>query len=113
MWDYQSQTLLETFEVTELPVRAAKFVARKLWIVTAADDLMVRVFNYNTMEKIKTWEAHTDYLRHLAVHPSLPYIITCSDDMTIKLWDWDRNFENKLVYEGHSHYVMQVIESPA
>jgi coatomer subunit beta' len=80
--------------------------------VTGADDLMVRVFNYNTMEKVKTWEAHTDYLRNLAVHPSLPFILTCSDDMTIKLWDWDKNFECKLVYEGHSHYVMQVVFNP-
>mmetsp|Transcript_28597 Transcript_28597/g.72007 ORF Transcript_28597/g.72007 Transcript_28597/m.72007 type:complete len:1045 (+) Transcript_28597:152-3286(+) len=112
LWNYQTQALLKTFEVTELPVRASKFVSRKQWIVTGADDLMVRVFNYNTMEKIKTWEAHTDYLRNVAVHPSLPYILTCSDDMTIKLWDWDMNFDCKLVYEGHSHYVMQVVFNP-
>lgn len=28
--------------------------------------------------------------RHIAVHPTLPYILTCSDDMLIKLWDWDK-----------------------
>ena len=28
--------------------------------------------------------------------------------MTIKLWDWDNNWECKITYEGHSHYVMQV-----
>jgi WD40 repeat protein len=95
-------------QVTELPVRAAKFIARKQWIVTGSDDLNIRVFNYNTMEKIKTFEAHTDYLRYVAVHPSLPYILTCSDDMTIKMWDWDKNWECKQTYEGHSHYVMQV-----
>ena len=44
----------------------------------------------------------------VAVHPTLPYAVTCSDDMTIKLWDWDNNWECKMTYEGHSHYVMQV-----
>ena len=33
LWNFQSQTLLKTFEVTELPVRCSKFIARKQWIV--------------------------------------------------------------------------------
>ena len=28
--------------------------------------------------------------RSLAVHPSLPYLLSASDDMLIKLWDWDK-----------------------
>jgi coatomer subunit beta' len=44
-------------------VRAAKFVARKQWIVCGSDDMFIRVFNYNTMDKVKAFEAHTDYIR--------------------------------------------------
>lgn len=44
-------------------VRTAKFVARKQWVVTGADDFFVRVYNYNTMDKIKSFEAHSDYIR--------------------------------------------------
>ena len=29
-------------------------------------------------------------IRCLAIHPSLPYILSCSDDMLIKLWDWEK-----------------------
>jgi len=112
LWNFQTQTLLKTFEVTELPVRCSKFIARKQWIVCGSDDLTIRVFNYNTMEKIKTFEAHSDYLRNVAVHPTLPYVVTCSDDMTIKIWDWEKNWECKQMYEGHSHYVMQVVFNP-
>ena len=46
--------------------------------------------------------------RHIAVHPTLPYILTCSDDMLIKLWDWDKGWQCTQIFEGHSHYVMQV-----
>lgn len=57
------QTLVKSFEVTELPVRAAKFVSRKQWVITGSDDMFIRVYNYNTMDKVKTFEAHTDYIR--------------------------------------------------
>lgn len=41
------------------------------------------------------------------MHPTLPYIITCSDDLTIKCFDWDKNWKCVQVFEGHTHYVMQ------
>ncbi|KAJ7569395.1 hypothetical protein O6H91_01G111000 [Diphasiastrum complanatum] len=112
IWDYQSQTLVKSFEATELPVRSAKFISRKQWIVAGADDMMIRVYNYNTMDRIKLFEAHTDYIRSVAVHPSLPYVLSSSDDMLIKLWDWDKGWTCTQVFEGHSHYVMQVTFNP-
>ncbi|WIA18293.1 hypothetical protein OEZ85_009758 [Tetradesmus obliquus] len=112
IWNYNDSTLVKSFEVTELPVRSAKFVARKQWVVCGADDMQLRVYNYNTMDKIKTFEAHTDYIRSIAVHPNLPYVLTSSDDMLIKLWDWDKGWACCQVFEGHSHYVMQVVFNP-
>ncbi|XP_028091588.1 coatomer subunit beta'-1-like isoform X1 [Camellia sinensis] len=112
IWDYQSQTMVKSFEVTELPVRSAKFVARKQWVVAGADDMIIRVYNYNTMDKIKVFEAHADYIRCVAVHPTLPYVLSSSDDMLIRLWDWDKDWMCTQIFEGHSHYVMQVTFNP-
>lgn len=104
------QTLVKTFEVCDLPVRASKFVARKNWVITGAvsinisykytrialvfmhiygvlnifslfflqDDMQIRVFNYNTLERVHMFEAHSDYIRCIAVHPTQPYILTSS-----------------------------------
>jgi hypothetical protein len=52
--------------------------------------------------------AFTASCRSIAVHPNLPYVLTSSDDMLIKLWDWDKGWACCQVFEGHSHYVMQV-----
>ncbi|KAI9895490.1 hypothetical protein PsorP6_018754 [Peronosclerospora sorghi] len=114
-WDHvplKIPSLVKTLEVSTLPVRNAKFVARKQWIVASSDDMQVRVFNYNTMDKVTSFEAHTDYICHIEVHPTLPCFLTCADDKTIKLWDWDKNFTCKQVFEGHGHYVMMVKFNP-
>lgn len=93
-------------------VRSAKFIARKQWVVAGADDMYIRVYNYNTMDKVKVFEAHTDYIRCVAVHPTLPYVLSSSDDMLIKLWDWEKGWVCTQIFEGHSHYVMQVTFNP-
>eukprot|EP00126_Sphaerothecum_destruens_P006585 Sdes_comp19433_c0_seq1m10814 len=112
IWDYETQTMIKSFEVSELPSRCAKFIHRKNWVIAAADDMHIRVFNYNTLEKVATFEAHSDYIRCLAIHPSQPYVLSSSDDMLIKLWDWEKNWSCTQVYEGHSHYVMMVKFNP-
>ncbi|XP_069957216.1 coatomer subunit beta' [Cherax quadricarinatus] len=112
VWNIESQQLVKSFEVCDLPVRASRFVARKNWVVTGSDDMQVRIFNYNTLERVHQFEAHSDYVRCIAVHPTQPFILTCSDDMTIKLWNWDKKWSLQQMFEGHSHYVMQIVINP-
>jgi hypothetical protein len=33
IWSYVSQSIVKTFELTDVPVRAGRFIARKNWIV--------------------------------------------------------------------------------
>ncbi|RMY38716.1 hypothetical protein D0865_13024 [Hortaea werneckii] len=112
IWSYTTQSIIKTFELTDVPVRAGRFIARKNWIVCGSDDFQLRVYNYNTSEKITTFEAHPDYIRAIVVHPTQPFVLTASDDMTIKLWDWDRGWKCVSVFEGHSHYVMGLSINP-
>lgn len=49
---FQASSLVKSFEVCQLPVRCARFIVRKQWFITASDDMHIRVFNYNTMEKV-------------------------------------------------------------
>ncbi|XP_047450209.1 coatomer subunit beta'-like [Mugil cephalus] len=112
VWNHETQMMVKTFELCDLPVRVARFVARKHWVIAGADDMQLRVLNYNTLERVYMFEAHADYIRCIAVHPTQPYVLTSSDDMLIKLWDWDRKWTCSQVFEGHAHYVMQVVINP-
>ena len=33
------------------------------------------MFNYNTLERVAAFEAHSDYVRCIAVHPAQPFIL--------------------------------------
>ncbi|KAF7432578.1 hypothetical protein PC9H_004520 [Pleurotus ostreatus] len=112
IYNHETGALIKTFEVAEVPVRCVKFIARKNWFVAGSDDFQLRVFNYNTHEKVTTFEAHPDYIRCLAVHPSASIVITGSDDMTIKAWDWEKGWKNIQIYEGHTHYIMNLAFNP-
>ncbi|CAH1104485.1 unnamed protein product [Psylliodes chrysocephalus] len=112
VWNHENQQLVKTFEVCDLPVRAAKFVPRKNWIVSGSDDMQIRVFNYNTLDRVHAFEAHSDYVRSIVVHPTQPYILTSSDDMLIKLWNWEKAWACQQVFEGHIHYIMQISINP-
>lgn len=93
-------------------VRSAKFIAHENWFVAGADNGFIHVYNYEIKEKMIEFEAHQDFIRSLAVHPNLPYLLTASDDNTIKIWDWEKGWLCTQIFEGHSHYVMQVAFNP-
>jgi WD40 repeat protein len=41
IYNYDTQAILRTFPITDVPVRAGRFVARKNWIVTGSDDFQL------------------------------------------------------------------------
>ncbi|KAF8886974.1 coatomer protein [Infundibulicybe gibba] len=89
IYNHETGAIVKTFEVSEVPVRCVKFIARKNWFVAGSDDFQLRVFNYNTHEKVTAFEAHPDYIRCLTVHPTA-----------------------SIIYEGHTHYIMNLAFNP-
>ncbi|KAF8324305.1 coatomer beta [Cantharellus anzutake] len=112
IYNIDSGASIRSFEVAEVPVRCVQFIARKQWFVAGSDDFQLRVFNYNTHEKVAAFEAHPDYIRCLTVHPTLPIVLTGSDDLMIRAWDWEKSWKCTQVYEGHSHYIMNLAVNP-
>ena len=40
------------------------------------------------------------------------FCLQLADDMMIKLWDWEKKWQCSQVFEGHTHYVMQIVINP-
>ncbi|KPI86581.1 putative beta prime cop protein [Leptomonas seymouri] len=113
LYNYQTQALIRSFDTgTGLPVRCARFVPRLQSFVCGCDDMNVRVYNYNTMERTKMFQAHDDYIRSVAVNDQLPLVLTCADDMTVRQWDWSKGWALQMTYEGHQHFCMAIAFNP-
>lgn len=58
-----------------------------------------------------TLKGHTDYIRTVQFHHELPWILSCSDDQTIRIWNW-LNRTLLTTATGHEHYVMSAFFHP-
>jgi WD40 repeat protein len=64
-----------------------------------------QVWNYKTRKCLFTLNGHLDYVRTVFFHHEYPWIISASDDQTIRIWNWQsRNCI--AILTGHNHYIM-------
>lgn len=52
-----------------------------------------------------TLTGHMDYIRTVSFHQEHPWILSCSDDQSIRIWNWQSR-SCVAVITGHNHYVM-------
>jgi coatomer subunit beta' len=108
IYNYNTQTLTKKFEVSSQPIRSAIWAGED-WIVTAGDDLQIRIFNFHTTQKLHQFEGHKDFLRKVIFNEGGQYIMSCSDDKTIIRWsNIGGKFQKNGSWEEHKHFVMDV-----
>ncbi|CAL5034601.1 unnamed protein product [Urochloa decumbens] len=72
---------------------SVKFIARMQWVVYGDFHGFISVRTYvDKLSEIKSFRAENDVVTALAVHPTHSYLLSCSKDNLIKLWDWDQGW---------------------
>lgn len=113
LWNYETQVLIRSFDTgTGQPIRCGRFIPRLQCFACGCDDMNIRIYNYNTMERVRVFQAHEDYIRSVAVHDQFPILLTCGDDMTIRQWDWSKGWSLQMTYQGHQHFCMGIAFNP-
>lgn len=64
-----------------------------------------QVWNYKQRKCIFTLLGHLDYIRTTFFHKNYPWIISSSDDQTVRIWNWQSR-SSIAILTGHNHYVM-------
>jgi WD40 repeat protein len=73
---------------TRAPVLSAvKFLADGTKILTAGDDHCLHLWDVKTEKLQRSWEAHKDWIRGLAIHPESTHVATISNSGQFKIWN--------------------------
>ncbi|KNH07380.1 coatomer subunit alpha-like protein [Perkinsela sp. CCAP 1560/4] len=138
VWDVETKVKLLANEcVHNGPIRSVDFHPTQCHMLcSGGDDTVVRVWSiehdkliassasrdisYSTSASrclkspvlCASLAGHTDYIRSTQFHPKFPWILSASDDQTMRIWDWS-NRSCLVVCHGHEHYVMCARFHPA
>ncbi|KIJ61628.1 hypothetical protein HYDPIDRAFT_31228 [Hydnomerulius pinastri MD-312] len=107
LWNYRMGVLVDRFEEHEGPVRAVAIHPSRALLVTGGDDYKIKVWDLRPQSRrcLFTLHGHLDYVRTVQFHHEMPWILSSSDDQTIRIWNsTSRNCI--AILTGHSHYVM-------
>ncbi|KAL4254742.1 Coatomer subunit alpha [Abortiporus biennis] len=107
LWNYRMGVLVDRFEEHEGPVRGVAIHPSRALLVTGGDDYKIKVWDIRPQNRrcLYTLHGHLDYVRTVQFHHEMPWILSASDDQTIRIWNsTSRNCI--AILTGHSHYVM-------
>ncbi|KAF8164085.1 WD40-repeat-containing domain protein, partial [Pholiota molesta] len=107
LWNYHMGVLVDRFEEREGPVRAVAIYPSRVLLVTGGDDYKVKVWDIRPQNRrcLFLLHGHLDYLRTVQFHHEMPWILSCSDDQTICIWN-STSRQCIAILIGHSHYLM-------
>ena len=72
--------------------------------VTASWDRSANLYNVESGSLLQTLQGHDDQLTHVACHPTMRLVATCSEDTTFRLWDFRETIHSVSVFQVWRKY---------
>ncbi|KAL7563657.1 hypothetical protein ACA910_013393 [Epithemia clementina (nom. ined.)] len=90
LWSLVDGSCLSVFSAHENWVRAVLIHPSGQYIISAADDKSIRVFDIKAQRCLRSLEhAHDHFITSIDMHPTLPILVSGSVDQTIRCWQLD------------------------
>jgi platelet-activating factor acetylhydrolase IB subunit alpha len=75
------------------------------YLASGSRDRTVRLWNAVLGQCLMVFTAHDSWVRSVVLHPSGKYILSCSDDKTVRVMDIKENRCMRTINEAHSHFI--------
>jgi platelet-activating factor acetylhydrolase IB subunit alpha len=90
LWKLSEATCLATFVAHENWVRAVLIHPSGNYIISASDDKTIRVFDISAQRCLRVLEkAHDHFVTSIAMHYTLPILVSGGVDQTVRCWQLD------------------------
>ncbi|XP_035218148.1 pre-mRNA 3' end processing protein WDR33-like isoform X1 [Stegodyphus dumicola] len=99
LWNGLTFNFETILQAHDSPVRCMVWSHNDVWMVTGDHAGYVKYWQSN-MNNVKMFQAHKEPLRGISFCPVDTKFVTCSDDGTVRIWDFLKCFEEKIL-RGH------------
>jgi len=76
-----------------------------MFLCSGSRDRTMRLWLVQDGVCVKTMRGHDNWIRDVLFHPSGKYILSCSDDRTVRVWDLVKYGKCKFKVEAHASFV--------
>ncbi|XP_049770252.1 uncharacterized protein LOC126108925 isoform X2 [Schistocerca cancellata] len=99
LWNGLTFNFETILQAHDSPVRTMVWSHNDVWMVTGDHAGYVKYWQSN-MNNVKMFQAHKEAIRGLSFSPTDHKFVTCSDDGTLRIWDFMRCHEERIL-RGH------------
>ncbi|KAI0345250.1 dynein regulator [Trametopsis cervina] len=75
------------------------------YVVTGSRDLMIKLWDTQNGQLIRTFAGHDNWVRGLVFHPNGKYLLSASDDNSIRVWEIKTARCIRTVDKPHGHFI--------
>ncbi|ELP89793.1 coatomer subunit beta'-2, putative [Entamoeba invadens IP1] len=109
VWGLNSNSPHFTLEGHEAGVCCVAYLQNdtRPYLLSAGEDTVIRVWDYQTKACVSQLEGHTDVIWSLKCHEDLPIIASASEDSTVRIWNIQTNkIERVLNYDFERNWTL-------
>eukprot|EP00826_Nyctotherus_ovalis_P044059 TRINITY_DN471_c0_g1_i1.p1 TRINITY_DN471_c0_g1~~TRINITY_DN471_c0_g1_i1.p1 ORF type:complete len:446 (-),score=116.19 TRINITY_DN471_c0_g1_i1:132-1469(-) len=79
--------------------------ASKLFVATGARDKLIKLWDAKEATLVATFVGHDNWVRDILFHPNGKYLLSVSDDKSLRVWDLGNGRCIKQILNAHEHFV--------
>jgi platelet-activating factor acetylhydrolase IB subunit alpha len=89
-------------------IKVPEQVINKIYLASGGRDKLIKIWEVKEGKEIATLVGHDNWVREVMFHPNGKFLISVSDDKTIRMWDLHSFRCIKKITEAHTHFVTSV-----
>lgn len=89
------------------PSKAADTVPG-LYVATGGRDKIIKIWDTSNGQCLRTLVGHDNWIRGLCWSPNGKFLLSCSDDKTVRVWDLKSGARCSKTIDAHSHFVTSI-----
>lgn len=95
----------ESKDSIDVTKKEAPKKSNKLFVATGGRDKLIKIWDAKEGTLVGTFVGHDNWIRDLVFHPNGNYLMSVSDDKSLRVWDLVAGRCIKLILNAHEHFV--------